>query len=41
MKSITGTDRLIIWLIIIAFHIDLAATFALQSSNLKCISLTV
>ena len=31
MKSIIGTGRLIIWLIIIAFHIDLAATFALQS----------
>ena len=33
--------RLIIWLIIIGFRIDLAATFALQSSNLNFISLTV
>ena len=30
MKSIIGTSRLIMWLIIIAFCIDLAATFALQ-----------
>ena len=32
MKIIIGTGRLIIWLIIIAFRIDLAGTFALQSS---------
>ena len=31
MKSIIRTGRLIIWLIIIAFRIALAATFALQS----------
>ena len=31
MKSIIHTGRLIIWFIIIAFCIDLAATFALQS----------
>ena len=31
MQSIIRTGRLIKWLIIIAFCIDLAATFALQS----------
>ena len=31
MKSIIGTGRLIIWLIVIVFRSDLAATFALQS----------
>ena len=41
LPSVNGTCRLIIWPIIIAFHIDFAATFALQSSNLKCISLAV
>ena len=40
MKSIIGAGRLIILLIIIAFRFDLAATFALQSTNLNCISLT-
>ena len=31
MESVIGTGRLIIWLIIIAFRIDLSATFGLQS----------
>ena len=31
IKSIIGTGRLIIWLIIIAFCIDLAAAYAFQS----------
>ena len=41
LKSSINNICLVIWLIIIGFHIDLAATFALQSSNLNFISLTV
>ena len=39
--QLIGTGRLIIWLIIIAFCVDLAATFAFQLSNLNCASLTI
>ena len=41
MKSIIGTGRLIIWLIIIAFRIDLAATFlTLYSSKKTSVSMS-